>query len=80
MFKTRRRTPPNTTEECRELLEMILEFADSTLLDKQQSALKAVDRLCKKRCTRALTYIMREFSGSSLILKRQIVSKIRECL
>jgi len=80
MHETRKHPLPRTTEECSILLETVLEKADSSLLSKQQAALKALERLCKKRCTKALAYINREFSGSSLLLKQQLAKMARECL
>lgn len=80
MSGSRRRPLPKTTEECSQLLEMVLEFANSTLLSRQEAALKAVERLCKKRCTKALTYIVREFSGSSWGFKQRLADNARECL
>jgi len=62
------------------LLETVLEKAGSSLLSDQKATLKALDRLCEKQCTKALTYIMREFSGSSLLFKQELAKKARECL
>lgn len=80
MFKTKNRPLPRTTEECRMLLETVLDLADSSLASEQRAALKALERLCEKRCTKALTHIMREFSGSSLLFKQQLANQARECL
>ena len=80
MFSPRKHPLPRTTEECSMLLDTIIEFADSPLLSKQEAALKALERLCEKRCTKALTYIMKEFSGSSSFFKLQLAKKARDCL
>jgi hypothetical protein len=71
---------PETTEECKMLLETVLEKADSSLISDQKAAFKALERLCEKKCTKALTYVMREFSNSSLLLKQQLANKARDCL
>lgn len=62
------------------LSKTVLDFADSALPGRQAAALKAVDRLCVKRCTKALTYIMNEYSGSALDFHQQLANKARECL
>ena len=80
MVKLRKHPLPRTTEECAILLETVLEKADSSLLSEKRAALKALERLCEKRCTKALAYINREFSGSSLLFKLQLAKKARECL
>lgn len=50
-----------TTEGCRMLLETIIENSDSALIAEQEIALKALHRFCKKRCVKALTFIMSGF-------------------
>jgi len=62
------------------LLETVLKFADSYRLSEQEAALKAVERLCEKRCTKALTYIMKEFAGSYRSFQQQLYEKARDCL
>ena len=51
---------PKTTPECTRLLKMVREGIESNIFDnrKRESALVALKRLRKKRCTKALEYIM----------------------
>ena len=56
---------PKTTPECGQLMDIVLEglkanpFFES---QKKRNAQVALQRLCKKRCTKAIEYIMKASS------------------
>ena len=80
MFNSKKKIPPKTTTVCQMLLEQVLSNGNSSLLTKQQIAVNALKKLCKRRCTKALIHIMDEFGGSSLLLKQQLAKRASECL
>ena len=81
MFKPRKHPLSfKTSEGCRMLLDIVLEGADSNDLSKQKAAVKALEGLCKKRCTKALTFIIGEFCGSNIFFKQRLCKKAKECL
>ena len=71
---------PDTTKECRQLLEMILELAESNSLANEETAMKAIERLGKKRCRLAIIYIIREFSRNEWGMKPRLVKKAKDYL
>jgi len=76
MFKPQKHPFPRTTEECKMLLETVLEKADSSLLSDQKAALKALERLCEKQCTKSLTYIMRSLVGALFPSSKTLPTKL----
>lgn len=80
MFNSRKNPPPRTTSVCQMLLEQVLKNGKSDLLSKQELALNALKKLCKRRCTKALIHIVDEFSGSSLLFKQRLTKMASECL
>ena len=61
MFKVRKRyVIPKTTPECKRLLNMVVEGVKSGIFEtkKKESARVALKRLRKKRCVKALEYVM----------------------
>jgi len=56
---------PKTTPECEQLMDIVLEGLNSPLLvpQKRDAARVALKRLCKKRCTKAIEYIMQVSCG-----------------
>jgi hypothetical protein len=58
------KTKPKTTPECDQLMELVLEGLEANPLEgqKKKNAQTALERLCKKRCTKAIEYIMEESS------------------
>lgn len=69
---------PKTTEECTQLLELILDLAESSSTRNEETALKAVERLSKRRCAKALIYIVHEFRNETWGQKARIAEKARE--
>jgi hypothetical protein len=55
---------PKTTPECEQLMDIVLEGLGSNPFEgqKKRNAQTALERLCKKRCTKAIEYIMAESS------------------
>lgn len=53
-------TKPKTTPECEQLMDMVIEGLDANIFDhqKRESARVALQRLCKKKCTKAIEYIV----------------------
>jgi len=51
---------PKTTPECERLLQMVIEGVKSTVFDaqKKEAARVALKKLRKKRCAKALEYII----------------------
>lgn len=60
---------PKTTPECERLLNMVIKGIDASVFEegKRKSALVALKRLRKKRCVKALEYIMQVASDRSIM-------------
>lgn len=58
------KTRPKTTPECERLMDIVLEGLKANPFEsqKKKNAQTALQRLCKKRCTMAIEYIMEESS------------------
>lgn len=78
------RTKPKTTPECAQLMDIVLEGLRSNPFEseKKQNARVALERLGKKRGTKAIAYIMEESSKYPPIdgFAREICKKARESL
>ena len=59
------KTKPKTTPECEQLMDMVIEGLDANIFDyqKRENAHVALQKLCKKRCTKAIEYIMQVSSS-----------------
>jgi hypothetical protein len=59
------KTKPKTTPECEQLMDIVLTGLRANPFEnqKKQNAVAALERLCKKRCTKAIEYIMEESSN-----------------
>lgn len=58
---------PKTTPECKRLLDLVIKGLKANIFDAQmrESARVALKRLRKKRCTKALEYVMEVSCNSS---------------
>jgi hypothetical protein len=77
------KTKPKTTPECEQLMDIVLTGLRASDFDQQKkkNAVAALERLCKKRCTKAIAYIMDESSKYSLDgFAVKICEKARNCL
>lgn len=78
------KTKPKTTPECEQLMNMVIEGLKAPLLEhqKRDSARVALKRLCKKRCTKAIEYIMQVSCGRSPIdiFASEICKEATKCL
>ena len=78
MFEQKKPPFPKTTEECKNLLEAIVSAVDSTLPSKQSGAYSLLEILYNRGCEKALTWLYRYYSESSLPSKQQFAQKALE--
>lgn len=75
---------PKTTPECEQLMNIVLEGLKSNPFEyqKKRNAEAALERLSKKRCTKAIEYIMQESSNYPPIdgFAQRICEKARKSL
>jgi hypothetical protein len=78
MFEIKKPPFPNTSEECRDLLEAIISAMDSSLPSKQSNAYTLLEIVYNRRCKKVLTWLYRYYSESSLLTKQQFAKKALE--
>lgn len=75
---------PSTTPECEQLMDMIIEGLGANIFDfqKRENARVALQKLRKKRCTKAIEYIMQVSSSYPVLdtFAQQICSEARNYL
>jgi len=84
VFEEKELKKPKTTPECEQLMDIVLTGLRASDFDQQKkkNAVAALERLCKKRCTKAIEYIMEESSNYPPLdgFAVKICKKARNCL
>ena len=78
------KTKPKTTPECEQLMNIVEEGLQASWVffnsQKQENARVALKKLSKKRCTKAIEYIMQISGDMTGSFAQEICGEARKCL